>query len=187
MVVGLGVVADHLYVLLHEPVSGRGTKPGRAAEIIFRILVLMMPAGIDDDHVARTDDLSGGLFEIVIGDRLPFFLRDRHHDAGAEEMRQRHFVDEGRALDDMRRRVDMSGIVHRGGDALRQHARLRHVVDALDLHILEIGPVRRLIAEAVGQIVEFEPHRVVEIFLEIDAANFRHASSSLAGFFSWRW
>ena len=55
---------------------------------------------------------------VVAGDRLPLVLGDRHHDAGAEEMRQRHFVDEGRALDHVRRRVDVRGVVHRGRDAL---------------------------------------------------------------------
>ena len=74
-------------------------------------------------------------------------------------MRQRHLVDERRALHHMRRRVDMRGVVHRGRDALRQHARLGMVVDALDLDVFEIRPVRRLIAEAMGQVVELEPHR----------------------------
>ena len=86
-------------------------------------------------------------------------------------MRQRHFVDERRALDHVRRRVDMRGVVHRGGDALRQHARLRHVVDALDLDVLEVRPVRRLVAEAMGQIVELQPHAVLEVFFEHHAAN----------------
>src|SRR5215831_10936308 len=48
-----------------------------------------------------------GLLQVVVGDRLPFLLRDRHHDAGAEEMRQRHLVDEWQALHHMRRRVDV--------------------------------------------------------------------------------
>ena len=158
MVVGLGVVADHLDLLLDEPLAGRRHEAGRAAEIVLAVLVLVMPAGVDDHHVARAHDLAGGLFQIVIGDRLPLLLRDRHHDAGAEEMRQRHLVDERRALHHVRRRVDVGGVVHRGGDALRQHARLRHVVDALDLDVLEIGPVRRLVTEPMGQVVELEPH-----------------------------
>ena len=41
----------------------------------------------------------------------------------------------------------------------------------------EIGPVRALEAEAVREIVELEPHRVVEIGLERDPADdFRHSS-----------
>ena len=92
-------------------------------------------------------------------------------------MRQRHLVDERRALHHVRGRVDMGGVVHRGRDALRQHARLRHVVDALDLDVFEIRPVRRLVAEAMGQIVELEPHGVVVVLLERHAANFlRHAT-----------
>ena len=87
-------------------------------------------------------------------------------------MRQWHLVDEGRALNDVRGRVDMRGVVHRGGDALRQHAGLRHVVDALDLDVLEIRPVRGLIAEAMGQVIELQPHAVLEIFFEHHAANF---------------
>ena len=96
-------------------------------------------------------------------------------------MRQRHLVDERRALHDMRRRVDVGGRVHRGGDALRQHARLRHVVDALDLDVLEVRPVGALEAPAVGQVVELQPHRVVEIGLELDAADRHHADSSSPG------
>jgi hypothetical protein len=76
-------------------------------------------------------------------------------------MRQRDLVDEGRALHDVRRRVYMRSVVHRGGDALRQYARLGHVVDALDLDVLEIGPVRGLISEAMGQVVELQPHAVL--------------------------
>ena len=60
-------------------------------------------------------------------------------------------------------------------------------MDALDLDVFEIGPVRRLIAEAMGQIVELKPHRVVVVLLERHAANFlRHlslrVSSGPAGF-----
>ena len=171
MIVGLGVVADHLDLLLDEPLAGGRHEAGRAAEIVLAVLVELVPAGVDDDDVARAHDLAGGLFEIVVGDLLPFLLRDRHHDAGAEEVRQRHLVDERRALHDMRRRVDMGGVVHGRGDALRQHAGLRHVVDALDLDVLEIRPVRRLVAEAMGQVVELEPHRVVEVLLERHAAD----------------
>ena len=179
MIVGLGVVADHLDLLLDEPLAGRLHEAGRTAEIILAVLVLVVPAGVDDHHVARPHHLAGGLFQIVIGDRLPFLLRDRHHDAGAEEMRQRHLVDERRALDDVGRRVDVGGVVHRGGDALRQHARLRHVVDALDLDVLEIGPVRRLVTEPMRQIVELKPHLVLEVLLEHHATNFlRHLVSS---------
>src|SRR5439155_24324104 len=67
---------------------------------------------------------------------------------------------------------DVGGVVHRGRDALRQHARLRHVVDALDLHVLEVGPVRGLIAEPMGQVVELEPHVVLEVLLERHATDF---------------
>ena len=78
----------------------------------------------------------------------------------------------------MRRGVDMRRCVHRRGDALRQHARLGHVMDALDLGVLEIGPVRVLETEAVAQVVELQAHAVVEITLEFDTANFDHQKSS---------
>ena len=86
-------------------------------------------------------------------------------------MRQRHLVDERGALDHVGGGVDMGGVVHAGGDALGQHARLRHVMDALDLYVFEIRPVGRLITESVGQVVELEPHPVVEVFLERHATN----------------
>src|ERR1700734_4508869 len=65
----------------------------------------------------------------------------------------------------------MRGVVHGCGDALRKHPRLRHVMDALDLDVFEIRPVRRLIAETMGQIVKGKSHRVVLVLLERDAAN----------------
>ncbi len=186
MIVGLGVVADHLDLLLDEPFAGRLHEAGRTAEIILAVLVLVVPAGVDQHHVARPHHLAGGLLQVVVGDRLPFLLRDRHDDAGAEEVRQRHLVDERRALDDMGRCVDVGGVVHRGGDALRQHARLRHVMDALDLDVFEIGPVRRLITEPVRQIVELKPHRIVEVLLEHHATNFlRHFRFSLGSPLCW--
>src|ERR1700744_3111041 len=49
-------------------------------------------------------------------------------------------------------------------------------MDALDLDVFEIRPVGRLIAEPVRQVVELEPHRVVEVLLEAHPANLlRHA------------
>src|SRR3984957_11267540 len=48
-------------------------------------------------------------------------------------------------------------------------------MDALDLDVLEIRPVRGLEAEAVGQVGELQPHAVVVVLLEHDAADFlRH-------------
>jgi hypothetical protein len=48
-------------------------------------------------------------------------------------------------------------------------------VDAFDLDVFEVRPVRGLIAEAMGQIDEFQPHAVFQIFFEHHAANFfRH-------------
>jgi hypothetical protein len=172
MIVGLGIVADHLHLLLDEPLAGRRHEAGRAAEIVLVVLVELMPTGIDEDDIARAHHLARGLFQVVVGDRLPFLLWNRDHDPGAEEMRQRDLVDERCALHHVRRRIDMRGVVHAGGDALRQHAGLGVVVDALDLDVLEVGPVRGLVAEAMGQVVELEPHAVVEVLLERDAADF---------------
>src|SRR5690606_37702139 len=62
MIVGLGVVTDDLHLLLHEPVGGRWHEARRAAEIVLRVLVLMVPAGIDDHHIARPHHLARGLF-----------------------------------------------------------------------------------------------------------------------------
>src|SRR5437763_11330276 len=72
-------------------------------------------------------------------------------------MLKRHLFDERRNLYDMRGRVDMGGVVHAGRDALRQHPRLRHVMNALDLDVFEIRPVRRLESEAMREIVELQP------------------------------
>src|SRR5262245_20222443 len=72
----------------------------------------------------------------------------------------------------MRRRIDVRGVVHAGRDALGEHTRLRHVVDAFDLDVFEIRPVGRLIAEAMGQVIELESHAVVVVLFEHHAANF---------------
>src|SRR5262245_64789520 len=48
VIVGLGVVADDLHLLLDEPLAGRRHKAGRAAEIVLAVLVKLMPAGVDD-------------------------------------------------------------------------------------------------------------------------------------------
>src|SRR5712691_7118961 len=56
-------------------------------------------------------------------------------------------------------------------------------MDALDLDVLEIGPVRGLVAETMGQVGELEPHAVVGVLLERHAANlFRHCPSSVTRF-----
>src|SRR6266576_1303028 len=140
----------------------------------------LVPAGVDDDDVARAHGRAGRLFEIVVGDRFPLLLRNRDDDSRAEEMRQRNLVDERRALHHMRRRIDMRRVVHARRDALRQDAGLGVVMDALDLDVFEVGPVRGLVTETVRQVVELEPHAVGQILLEHDAADFfRHRNSSL--------
>jgi len=135
----------------------------------------VVPAGVDDDHVARAHHLARGLLQIVVGDRLPFLLGDRHHNAAAEKVRQRHFVDERGALYHMGGRVNVRGVVHAQGQALRKHARFRVVMDALDLDVLEIRPVGRLIAEAMGQVIELKSHAVVGVFFKWHAANCNHS------------
>jgi hypothetical protein len=45
------------------------------------------------------------------------------------------------------------------------------VMDALDLHVLKIWPIRRLKTEPVGQIVEFDSQGIFEIVFEFDAAD----------------
>src|ERR1700733_3060021 len=49
---------DHLHLLLDEPLTGRGYETGRPAEIVFAILVELVPAGVDDDDVARAHDVA---------------------------------------------------------------------------------------------------------------------------------
>ena len=172
MIVRLRVVAHDLHLLFDEPFASRRHEAGRAAEVVLAVFVLVMPAGVDNHHVARPHHLTGGLFQVVVGDLLPHLFLDRDHDARAEEVRQRHLVDKRRALNDVRRSIDVRGVMHRGRDALRQYARLRHVVDAPDLHVLEIRPIRGLITEAMGQVIKLEPHAVVEVLLEHHAADF---------------
>jgi hypothetical protein len=121
MIVGLRIVADHFDLFFDEPFAGRRHKAGRIAEIVFAILVLVVPAGIYNHHIARPHKLACRFFQVIIGDRFPLLLRQRNNDAGAEKMRQRDFIDERRALNYVSGSIDMGRIVHRGGDALRQH------------------------------------------------------------------
>src|SRR3954470_19813216 len=93
MVVSLGIVAHDLYLLFDEPLTGRGYETGRPAEIVFAILVELVPAGVDDDDVARAHDLARGLLQILVCDLLPFLFWNGNDDARAEEMRQRDLVD----------------------------------------------------------------------------------------------
>src|ERR1700719_5172349 len=53
VIVSLGVVADHLDLLLHEPFAGRRHEAWRAAEIVLAVLVELVPSGVDDDDVTR--------------------------------------------------------------------------------------------------------------------------------------
>src|SRR5215468_11014112 len=71
----------------------------------------------------------------------------------------------------VRRRIDMRRVVHARGDALRQHAGLGVVVDALDLDVFEVGPVGRLIAETMREVIKLEPHAIGEILLERHPTN----------------
>ena len=64
--------------------------------------------------------------------------------------------------------------VHAGRNPLRQHARLRHVVDALDLDVFEIRPVGALESPTVGKVVEFKAHGVLAIGLELHATYLDH-------------
>jgi hypothetical protein len=89
VIVGLCIVTDNLDLFLDEPFAGGWYETWRAAEIIFTVLVELVPAGIDDDDIAWTDDLTAGFFQIIAGDRLPLVFRQRYNDARAEEMRQR--------------------------------------------------------------------------------------------------
>src|SRR5262249_44615660 len=106
VIVRLRVVTDNFHLLLDEPLAGRGHEAGRIAEVVLAVVVLEVPAGVDEHDIARAHVLASGLLQIVVGDELPFLLRDRHHDAAAEEMRQWHLVDEGRPLHHVRGRID---------------------------------------------------------------------------------
>ena len=63
------------------------------------------------------------------------------------------------------------GNVHGGRDGLAENAGLGHVVFAFNGDVFEIGPVWALVSETVAEIDKFQPHIVVGVGLEIDAAD----------------
>src|SRR5206468_2157071 len=60
VIIGLRVVANHFYLFLDEPFSSRGHEARRVTEVILAVVVLVVPAGVDDHHVARPYDLAAG-------------------------------------------------------------------------------------------------------------------------------
>src|SRR3974390_1351233 len=53
-------------------------------------------------------------------------------------------------------------------------------MEACDVDVFEVWPIRRLIAEAVRQVVELQSHRVVFVFFKCDPANcLRHGAPPL--------
>ena len=84
MIDARGVDADQLHLLLHQPFGRLLGKARRMAEIFLAVGIAAMPAGVDEDDVVGLDR-GLGLLEIRRLDQLPLLLRDREHDAGAEE------------------------------------------------------------------------------------------------------
>ena len=117
MIIGLCVMTYYFDLMINHPLPGRWNEAGAISEIIA-VLINFVPARVEDQHIMRADGFTAGFFEIVSGNRFPFFLGHGHHNARAKEMRQRHFINKGRALHNMGGRIDMRGGVHRGGDAL---------------------------------------------------------------------
>src|SRR5262249_22835670 len=112
MIVRLRIVADDLNLFLDEPFASRRHESRRAAEVVYAVLVKLVPPGVDDDDVARAHRLARRLLQIIVSDRFPLLLGNGNHDTGTEKMRQRDLVDEWRTLHHMRRRIDMGRVVH---------------------------------------------------------------------------
>ena len=93
-----GIDADELDALLHQPFRGALAQARRVAEIFLAVGIFAMPAGVDQDDVAGLDRRLGAL-EIGRLDQLPFLLRNRKHDAGAEKPVQREIADRRRAAE----------------------------------------------------------------------------------------
>ena len=98
--------ADHFDFLFDQPGRRAFAQARRIAEIFLAVGIFAVPAGIDEDDVAAFD-LRLGALEIGRLDQLPFLLRYREHDSGAEEPVERQFADRRRAGNEMDRRVDV--------------------------------------------------------------------------------
>ncbi len=186
MIERLGIRADHLDFPLHEPLAGFLVEAWRVAVIVLIIAVIFVPAGVDDGDVALAN-LRARVFKVLSSDDFPFLLRDGNHHAGAEKIRQRHFIHERRTRHDVRGRIDMGARMHDRCDPLRQHAGFRHAVQTLDLHIFKVRPAGLPQAPGVREVVKLEPHLVLEVrFLKLAQVRIapitffpaRHARSS---------
>src|SRR6266700_3182208 len=167
MIEGLCVRAAHFHLSLDEPFPRLLIEAWRITVVVLIVAVIFVPTGVDDGDVAGTD-LGTRLLQIFRSDDFPLFLRNGHHDAGPEEIRQRNCVHERRSLNDVGRGIDVSARVHHGRDSLRQYAGLRHTVKPLDLDVLEIRPAWLPKSPGVAQVVKLQSHTVEKIgFLEL--------------------
>ncbi|CVI25193.1 hypothetical protein AGR4A_pAt30008 [Agrobacterium tumefaciens str. B6] len=167
MVVCLSIVTHDLNALLDHPVGGRRYETGAIREVVT-VFVFLVPARINDQHVTFSNGVTARLLQVVVGDRLPLLLRDRNDNAGAEEVWKWDFVNERRSLDNVRWRINVRCYVHRCRDGLRKNAGFCHVMHALDANIFEVRPVGALVPEAMREIVELDPHGVIEVILKFD-------------------
>ncbi len=150
------VDADHFDALFHKPRRGVLAQTRRIAEIFLAVGIFPMPAGIDEDDVARLD-LRLGALEVRRLDQLPFPFRYREHDSGAEEPVERQLADRSGAGNEMDRRVDVRGGMKDRRDFVRHHALFGVVRDAFELDFLVAGEDRRVHAPAMAELVKLQP------------------------------
>ena len=136
--------------------AARLAQARRVAEVFLAVGVALVPAGVDEDDVVG---LHGGRGALEVGrlDQLPLALRDRQHDAGAEEALQREVADRLLLGQEVDRRVHVGRGVEDGDDLVRHHAVLGVIGDALELDLLVAGEDRRIHPPGMAELVELKP------------------------------
>src|SRR6185437_8173630 len=120
------------------------------AEIVDAVAVAPMPAGYDYHDVIGFDG-GHGVFKVGDRDEFPLLLRDRQHNAGAEEALERNLTDAGCALDEMERRIHMRATVHDHANARGHYPVLGVRACAVELDVVEPGQGRHVMAPFVAE------------------------------------
>src|SRR5882672_10552462 len=158
MIERLHVDADELDAALDDPFGGFFVETRRIGVIVGVVAMLEVAAGVDHQNVVFAD-LRLGIRQILRHDHTPLALRDRHHNAGAEEAPERIAGQRRLVLLHMDRRVHVRAAMHDAFELLHQQAILGVELDDAHVEIRARGPLRHAMAPAMSEIVDLQISR----------------------------